>query len=146
MAESVIFQGEIDEDADPTFTGLVVTADGVALQTGDVQANGVTMNVFDSTSQTPATIISSQSGLDPSTTYNGFQLLSNTLQTTGWTKAGDGYNFRYLVAAAPIGMKGGHVYRFEFLFALNPASSTPGLGSGTAVLKYDLTVRPIMSS
>ncbi len=144
VADVLITKGEIEEDTDPTFFRLMVNADGVALTTADILTNGVTMKAFDVGSNTSDTPIYTASSLNPTTSYDGVQLFTDTLRTAGWTQNSDGYNFRYKPSATSIGVQGGHTYRFEFSFALT--GTTNGVGTGTAWAIYEVAVRSVWTS
>lgn len=146
MSDAILIRGEIDDGVDPTLYALVVGPDGIMLTQSDVEASGITLNVYDLNSETPDVSLVTQT-LNPGTTYNGFPALSNTLQTTGWQKSSDGYNFRYLLASADLpspGFVGGHTYRIEVVFQLTNAT-TQSLGGGIGRVNFELVVRPSYS-
>lgn len=146
MSDSIVIQGEIDEGVDPTFYALIVGPDGQVIGPNDVAVNGVVLNIYDRSSRTPDAVVSGPTTLNPSTAYNGFPLVSSSIQTTGWNKNADGYVFRYLVPSSTIpgGFAGGHTYRVEFKLTLVP-TNTPTLGSGILRVPFDLNVRPMWS-
>lgn len=135
MSEVLVTKGEIEEDTDPTFMRLLVDADGVALVQSDVVASGITLNVYDLSSDTPDVAVTTLSSLDPTV------LMFNTLQTTGWSQGSDGYSFRHRVPVSGLGIVGGRTYAFEYRFQLAASQ-----GSGVAWALFEVSVRPIRSN
>lgn len=142
MSEILVIKEPIEEDTNPTFFRRLVNALGVALVKADVTASGVTLRVYDLSGDDPNTVVMTLSSLDPSTTYNGYVLMYDVLQTTGWTKDAIGYNFlHYAVDLSTItaaAAYGGHTLRFEYQFQLT-------IG-GYAWAAFECVVRSMKSS
>lgn len=121
MSEVLVVKQPIPEDHDPWFMARVVNGLGVALTRADVNANGVYLRVFDLSANDPNTVVATQSSLDPSTAYRSYNLMDDTLQTTGWHKDNIGRNFMHVPSISILDSTaayGGRTLRWEYEFSL----------------------------
>lgn len=145
MSDVLIVTQPVIEDCNAWFFARLVDAFGTPLTTASVQASGVSLNVYKLDSPTVATPVLTLSSLDPLTTYTGQQLMTDTLQTTGWSKDSVGRNFAYMPTVSSFtpdgGTVGGFTYRYEFRFAL-----TAAYGSGFLYAVFETPVISLLSS
>jgi hypothetical protein len=124
-----IIRGEFVENSNIRFLAYLTKANGAVLSSVNVQGF-ITVNVYQRSGATPTTAIYTNT-----TSYTASDAITalGVLETDGWTRGGDGYNFDLTIPSTVFSQEGGMDYRFEFTIPLQP--------SGNMTVIFDLFCR-----
>lgn len=139
--EVLTIKQTILEDVEPWFMARVVNGLGVPLVRADVVANGVYLRVYNLSASDPNTVVGIDPSLDPSTSYRGYPLMTDTLQTTGWHVDSVGRNLMYVPSLSILDASarhGGCVLRWSFELQL--------VIGGTTFVVFETPIKSVKSA